>query len=119
MARTNLHRAGTVVSAAPHQPHDSSMRRRYLAVLAWSFALFNALRVLAYLPTLYAIYQSGDSHQHSWFTWVTWTGANATMAAWLFEQTGRRITRAVAVNLCNAVMCLATLMLILAYRLNR
>jgi hypothetical protein len=91
-------------------------RVRYITVLAWSFALFSTLRMLAYLPTLWAIYASADSQQHSAFTWLTWFGANATMAAWLFEQDGRRVTRAVAVNACNGVMCLATLLLILAYR---
>ena len=85
-------------------------------MLAWSFALFNALRVLAYLPTIWAIYASGDSKQHSWFTWLTWARANATMAAWLSEQEGRRMTRAVAVNACNALMCFATLVLIVALR---
>jgi hypothetical protein len=43
-------------------------------------------------------------------------GANATMAAWLYEDS-RRWTRAVAVSACNALMCLATLVLILALRM--
>lgn len=91
-------------------------RARYLVALSWSFAFFNSMRLLAYLPTIWAIFESGDSRQHSVFTWLTWAGANATMAAWLFEQGGRRMTRAVAVNLGNAVLCLATLLFILAYR---
>ena len=92
----------------PEAPHRSA----YLSVLAWSFGLFNALRVLAYLPTIWAIYASG-----SWFTWLTWAGANATMAAWLYEQDARRLTRTVAVNACNALMCFATLVLIVALRM--
>lgn len=88
----------------------------YLTVLTWSFTFFNSVRVLAYLPTIWAIYASGDSQQHSWFTWLTWAGANATMALWLYEQNSRRLTRAAAVNACNAVMCSATLVLILALR---
>jgi hypothetical protein len=95
---------------------DLPARSLYLSVLTWSFTFFNSVRVLAYLPTIWAIYASGDSQQHSWFTWLTWAGANATMAAWLYEQNSRRLTRAVAVNACNAVMCLATLVLILALR---
>ena len=87
----------------PHAPAQS----RYLAVLAWSFALFNTLRVLAYLPTIWAIHASGDSQQHSCLTWLTWVGANATMAAWLYEQNGRRVNRAITVSSCNAVMCAA------------
>jgi len=94
----------------------SSERSLYRSVLTWSFAFFNSVRVLAYLPTIWAIYASGDSQQHSWFTWLTWAGANATMAAWLYEQNSRRFTRAAAVNVCNAAMCLATLVLILAFR---
>ena len=97
----------------PTALHGASQPSVYLSVLTWSFALFNALRVLAYLPTIWAM---GDSQQHSWFTWLTWTGANATMAAWLYEQDARRLTRAVAVNACNALMCFATLVLIVALR---
>jgi hypothetical protein len=89
---------------------------RYLAVLTWSSNLLNAARLLSYLPTLWAIGSVGDSQQHSLLTWLTWTGANMTMAAWLYEQDGRRITRAVAVNACNAAMCVATLVLIVALR---
>lgn len=88
----------------------------YLAVLTWAFTLFNSIRVAAYLPTIWAIYASGDSTQHSLWTWITWVGANATMAAWLYEQNGRRLHRAAVVNIGNAVMCLATVLLIVAYR---
>lgn len=89
----------------------------YPAVLTWLFTLFNSIRVLAYLPTLLAIFASGDSSQHSLLTWITWVGANATMAAWLYEHNGRRLNRAIAVNVCNALMCLATSILIVAYRI--
>lgn len=89
----------------------------YLAVLTWLFTLFNSVRVLAYLPTLLAIFSGGDSSQHSLLTWITWVGANATMAAWLYEHNGRRLNRAIAVNVCNSLMCLATSILIVAYRL--
>jgi hypothetical protein len=91
-------------------------RRIYLAVLTWSFTLFSSVRVVAYLPTLWAIHQSGDSTQHSLWTWFTWFGANLTMAAWLHEHNGGRIDRAVAVSLCNAAMCAATLVLIAMHR---
>lgn len=101
----------------------STLRQRppapgtYLALLTWLFTLFNSVRVLAYLPTLLAIFSSGDSSQHSLLTWVTWIGANATMAAWLYEHDGRRLNRAIAVNVCNSLMCLSTSILIVAYRL--
>lgn len=98
----------TVPSAAP---------TTYLSVLTWFFTLFNSVRVLAYLPTLWAIVASGDSSQHSLLTWTTWVGANATMAAWLYEHNGRRLNRAIAVNLCNTLMCLTTSALIVAYRI--
>lgn len=91
-------------------------RDAYLATLAFLFALFNSARVLAYLPTLWAIQVSGDASQHSLWTWLTWSGANATMAAWLYEQNGRHLSRAIVVSLCNASMCLATTALIVAYR---
>ena len=92
------------------------LRPAYLAVLTWAFTLFNTLRLVAYLPTMWAISASGDSSQHSLWTWCTWLGANATMAAWLYEQNGQRHTRAVVVNIGNAAMCAATVALIVAYR---
>ena len=95
---------------------ESNGRKCYLAVLAWSFALFSSARVIAYLPTLCAIHQSGDASQHSLWTWLTFFGGNLTMAAWIYEQGGHRASRAVLVNLCNAVMCGAIVVLILAYR---
>lgn len=94
----------------------SVLRARYLLVLSWTFSAFSAVRVFAYLPTLWAIHTSGDSSQHSLWTWVTWTGANATMAAWLYENNGARVNKAVVVNACNACMCVAVTTLILVYR---
>lgn len=88
----------------------------YVLVLTWLFTLFNSVRVLAYLPTLWAIFTSGDSSQHSLLTWATWVGANATMAAWLYEHNGRCLNRAIAVNICNMLMCLTTSVLIVVYR---
>jgi len=88
----------------------------YLRLLTWSFTIFNSIRVAAYLPTMWAIATSGNSSQHSLWTWLTWLGANATMAAWLYEHNGRRMNRVVAVNMGNASMCLATTVLIVAYR---
>ena len=107
-SRTELATAG---NARP-----ATLREGYLTALTWSFTLFNSVRVLAYLPTLWAIYAHGDSSQHSLWTWLTWLGANATMAAWLFEHNGRRVNRAVAVNVGNASMCLLTSLAILHYR---
>jgi len=65
---------------------------------------------------MWAIQVSGDSSQYSLWTWCTWLGANATMAAWLYEQNGQRIGRAVIVNFGNATMCAVTVALILAHR---
>jgi hypothetical protein len=101
----------TASVAAP--PSASTM---YLAVLTWLFTVFNSVRVLAYLPTLWAILNSGNSNQHSLLTWITWVGANATMAAWLYEHNGRRVNRAIAVNLCNTLMCVTTSIVIVVYR---
>ncbi len=106
---------------ALHRPAPASAplpraRPVYLAVLTWAFTVFNSLRVLAYLPTMWAILASGDSSQHSLWTWGTWLGANMTMAAWLFEQHGQRVGRAVIVNIGNAAMCAITVVLIAAHR---
>jgi hypothetical protein len=86
-----------VAAAAP--------RTRSLLVLSGAFAVFNGLRIIAYLPTLSAIQASGQADQHSLFTWLTFLGANVTMALWLHQQNGQRMNRAVAVNAFNALMC--------------
>lgn len=91
-------------------------RPAYLAALTWAFTLFNSIRMLAYLPTMWAIYANSDSSQHSLWTWCIWLGANATMAAWLYEENGQRMGRAVIVNLGNATMCAATVVLIAVHR---
>lgn len=43
-------------------------RMTYLNVLTWLFTVFNSARVLAYLPTMWAIQVSGDSSQYSLWT---------------------------------------------------
>lgn len=83
----------------------AATRMRSTSVLGSAFALFNGLRIVAYLPTLAAIQTSGQADQHSLFTWLTFLGANLTMALWLHEHNGRRVDRAVAVNAFNACMC--------------
>jgi len=82
-------------------------RGAYLALLGGLFSLFNSARILAYLPTLWAVALSGDSSQHSLWTWATFLGGNATMALWLWEQNGRRCNRAILVSAVNALMCLS------------
>ena len=99
---------------APRATPRRDARRLYLDVLTWSFTFFSSARILAYLPTMWAILSSGDATQHSLWTWLTWFGSNLTMAAWLHEQSGRRLGRAVLVNLCNAGMC-ATIVALIAY----
>ena len=104
--------AATVAEA----PDITSQRRGGLSLLTWAFMLFNSIRLVAYLPTTWAIYSSGDSSQHSLWTWCTWLGANITMAAWLHEHNGNRIDVAVLTNIGNATMCLVTVLLILHQR---
>ncbi len=84
-------------------------------LLALAFTVFNALRTLAYLPTIWSIVESGRSDQHALFTWFTWFGANATMAAWVWRSS-RCCDRVVLVNVANAVLCLATGLVIAWYR---
>lgn len=102
----------SIKAAGPITPHAL-----YLTVLAWTFTAFNSIRVLAYLPTLHAIIASGDSSQHSLLTWITFLGANATMAGWLYEQNGQRLGKAVLVNIGNATMCLSITVAIIWHRL--
>lgn len=84
-------------------------------LLETAFLLCNGARVFAYLPTLWLLHASGDSSQHSLWTWGTWLAANLTMAMWLFERDrGQgRLDRAVLISLLNGLMCLAAVLLIL------
>jgi len=94
----------------------SRLRRSYLRGLTIAFTAFSSIRILTYLPTIWAIHVSGDSSQHSLWTWVAWVGANGTMAAWLYESNGQRCNSAIAVSVGNALMCLATCLTIAYYR---
>ena len=72
--------------------------------------------MLADLPTMWTLWQSGDSSQHSLWTWGTWLGANLTMSLWLIERNGSRLDGAAMVNIGNAVMCLTVVGLIVIAR---
>lgn len=102
--------ADTPVAATAREPLDVSL-------LAWVFGLFGVLRIVAYLPTLHSIHASGGADQHSLFSWVTFLGANLTMAMWLHRGNGGRVDRAVLLNALNAVMCAAICALIAWTRL--
>jgi hypothetical protein len=114
---TDLPAGPAAKAPAGQSPAHPPLRQNYLTALGYLFAFFSTVRVLAYLPTLWAVVQSGDSSQHSLLTWFTWAGANLTMAAWLYEQQGQRWNRAVAVNLVNATMCVTTFVVIWALRM--
>ena len=106
--------AGAQVPLAVRVPAARSSL--YLELLNWAFALFSSTRFFTYLPTLFAIHHSGDSSQHSLWTWFAWVGSNAVMAAWLYENNARRVNKAILVTGGNALMCLATCGLIIWYR---
>lgn len=88
----------------------------YQTALNACFALFSTTRLLTYLPTFWAIHRSGDSSQHSLLTWSAWVCSNLVMAAWLYENNGRRVNRAIVVTAGNSLMCLAACALIVWYR---
>ncbi len=99
------------------QAERGAWRGRYLTLLGWAFTISSSVRVVAYLPTVWAIVVSGDSSQHSLWTWCTWFASNLTMSLWLRERNGGRFCRAAAVSLGNASMCGLTLALIVWFRL--
>ena len=107
---------GPASAGAPPHPQARPLHARYLLVLTWAFTLFSSARLVSYLPTLWAIHCSGDSSQHSLWTWATWVGSNAAMAAWLFEHNHRHFNKAIVVTVGNSVMCLGTCILIIWYR---
>lgn len=108
--------ASTAMQATPQPRERLLTRANYFKLLALAFTTFNALRLVAYFPTMLTLVQSGQSDQHSILTWLNWMGANATMAAWLYEHNGRRFDRTVLINISNAAMCGITTALIAWYR---
>jgi hypothetical protein len=78
----------------------SRIRRRSAA-----FALLNGLRIVVSLPTLAAIRTSSHVDHHSLVTWLTFLGANLTMALSLHERNGLRMNRAITANTFSALMC--------------
>jgi hypothetical protein len=94
----------------------ASMRATYVRLLTWAFTFFNSVRILAYMPTIWTLAHSGDSSQHSLWTWGTWFCANVTMSLWLIERNGSRLDGAAMVNIGNALMCLAVIGLIVIAR---
>lgn len=90
----------------------------YRSVLCWAFTVTSLLRVVSYLPTIWAVVGHADSSQHSVWTWCTWVLANLTMCAWLYESNGHRFDRTVIVSMANTTLCLCTLLLIVACRLQ-
>lgn len=104
----------TAAAAAADRPAAPS--DLYLRCMRWVFLFFNSTRLFAYLPTIVTLWQQHGSNQHSLITWLVFAGANASMAAWLYEEHGRRLDRAIVVSIGNAVMCLTTALLIIALR---
>ncbi|NLD54911.1 MAG: hypothetical protein GX652_09655 [Burkholderiaceae bacterium] len=101
----------------PTQGDASVVRRTYLRLLLMAFTLFNSIRLLTYLPTIVAIHGSSDSSQHSLWTWTMWIGANVSTAAWLYETNGRKLDPVIVMSIGNALMCSATSLAIVYYRL--
>jgi hypothetical protein len=106
----------THVTGVPSQP-PAVTRSRYLATLGALFTLFSSARVLAYLPTIGAVMSTGDSSQHSLWTWFTFFGFNVSMAVWLWENNGRRCNGAIVASSSNALMCLTIIAVIAGMRL--
>lgn len=111
--------APTIPTPGASDPSQRLMttRSRYLAVLGVMFSLFSSARVIAYLPTIWAVVTTGDSSQHSLWTWLTFLGGNVTMAVWLWENNSRRCNAAVAASGSNALMCLTIIAAIVWTRL--
>jgi hypothetical protein len=85
------------------------------ALVALSFVLFNSLRIVLYLPQLLTCWRDelGCPTINLW-TWNCWTAANASTGLyfWIFQGDAW----ALVLNLANAAMCLATVVVTLTRR---
>lgn len=98
---------------SPPAPERSAQRLRWVN---WIFSACSTARVLAYLPNLVSIWQSGNSDQHAMSTWVILAASNAATAWYLQETNPGRRCRVVWVSLANTAQCLLTLAVIAWYR---
>jgi hypothetical protein len=92
----------------PDRTGSPTWRNAYVRLLAIAFTFFNSVRLLTYVPTIWAIQMSQSSDQYSLFTWISWVGANGTMAAWVYENNGQKLDPVCLLNMGNTLMCLAT-----------
>jgi hypothetical protein len=88
----------------------------------WLFTISNALRIASYLPQIYRV--AVDPYGASaiaYSTWLLWTIANAATA--LYAVYNVFDPHLAAINLLNALCCLAVILLTVykrrAFRLNR
>ena len=105
----------TIATTSPGPGIDAARRTLRSRAIGAAFSLFSSLRIVAYLPMLWAIAMSSDSSQHSLLTWLLWLGSNLSTALWLHDR-GTGVRGAVLVSLSNTVMCAVAVTLILALR---
>jgi len=74
------------------------------------FAAFNALRIVSYLPQIHRVARdTNGASAISYSTWGLWTAANATTG--LYAAVNVHDLTLAALNLLNAVCCLAVIAL--------
>jgi hypothetical protein len=79
------------------------------------FAVFNALRVVSYLPQIHRVARDNNGASAiSYSTWGLWTAANATTG--LYAAVNIHDLTLAAISLLNAVCCLAVIVLTAAKR---
>jgi hypothetical protein len=85
----------------------------YLMAVTWSFLAMNAIRLLAYLPTITKLAQPGCTGDgQSQLTWALGALSNATLTLHLFEQHQRHVDTAVLLCFTNVVMNVVVLLLV-------
>lgn len=96
-------------------PQRVRWRGWYLHLLTWAFTLFNQVRVAAYVPTVWAIHQIGNSTQQSLWTWLTWLGPTPRwQPGYMSTKDSGRTKR--WQSLGNAAMRLLTTVITVVYR---
>ena len=79
-------------------------------ISSWLFTIFNVLRIASYLPQIYRVATDRyGASAISYSTWLMWTGANASTA--LYATYNVFDLPLAAINLLNAVCCLAVVLL--------
>lgn len=89
----------------------------YVQVLTVVFLVWNGARIMTCVPVMFGRAQK-DPPPQTWrpITWAAWILSNLTFAFTLLENNARISTPILIIGMANAVLCVATCMMIMRHK---